>query len=459
MIIKWPLIIFLAFLVQGFDMQIFITSPSEYVCKMMQLQLHFSNEKCIDYKYLSVRYLPTLIPSGIACKCDWIITGNRLYVSSVSKSENMSLPQTIFVHKGSLSSLSKLIAYLPANISLTVISGGAQDQTVPIPLDVRYNPISDSRNIYWWNSLLASKSLSTLFTENLSLQNRKSHSIPIGFVSYNDHKSHTTAPDTPDALFDSLRKYSTANHINLHNRSLQLLNMNRIRIETSPLTQCQWMDRMESQFLCGKLSYCVNAIPMDMFVAWSMYFTNHSNKMLSTSNTTTTTTSHLNYEDVDQIKINCKKKYHSEYLNLIDKHQLPEHEAVTESIDVSHQNFMSLTTNVKFSLVIHGGGIDLCPKLFEVILLGSIPIIESSVLDDSYRHFPVVIVRSISQFLQNEELALLKMNSWQALLSPYYELNSQLRRKSIEKMTSRFWWEKVILNTNRYRFSNYAVFD
>lgn len=50
-----------------------------------------------------------------------------------------------------------------------------------------------------------------------------------------------------------------------------------------------------------------------------------------------------------------------------------------------------------FTLCVEGGGIDPCPKAFEALLQGSIPIIKESPLADAYRHLPVLVVQDWSQ--------------------------------------------------------------
>jgi len=56
------------------------------------------------------------------------------------------------------------------------------------------------------------------------------------------------------------------------------------------------------------------------------------------------------------------------------------------------QVFIEKLKNSKFCICVHGGGYDPCPRFFEAILYGAIPIIEHSPLDTVFSKLPVVFV-------------------------------------------------------------------
>lgn len=64
--------------------------------------------------------------------------------------------------------------------------------------------------------------------------------------------------------------------------------------------------------------------------------------------------------------------------------------------NLNHDTFLQKINNYNFVLCANGGGIDPCPRLFEVFLMGAIPIIKTSSLDNIILEleFPVVIVNN-----------------------------------------------------------------
>jgi hypothetical protein len=97
---------------------------------------------------------------------------------------------------------------------------------------------------------------------------------------------------------------------------------------------------------------------------------------------------------------------------------------------------------------------DPSPKAWEAIMVGSIPIIARSTLDDAYQHLPVAFVESWEELLLvveepapedqqqdqqrdqqqgggSSKLAK-RLQQWVAELAPYYEEGSALRRKTLD---------------------------
>ena len=114
------------------------------------------------------------------------------------------------------------------------------------------------------------------------------------------------------------------------------------------------------------------------------------------------------------------------------------------SQQTDQKSFNELVTQAQFMIMAHGGGYDPCPKFFHAIVLGAIPIIESNPLDDAYSRFPVVILPSLVNFLQqNASIVQSQLRQWQAQYAPYYQANSTLREKTLRLLTAEYWWELI----------------
>ena len=59
---------------------------------------------------------------------------------------------------------------------------------------------------------------------------------------------------------------------------------------------------------------------------------------------------------------------------------------------IPQADYIALAENASFIACVRGGGIDPSPKAWEAIMLGTIPIIQHSTLDDAYSQLPVVFV-------------------------------------------------------------------
>ena len=96
--------------------------------------------------------------------------------------------------------------------------------------------------------------------------------------------------------------------------------------------------------------------------------------------------------------------------------------------------------------MVHGGGLDPCPKLVHSIVMGTIPIIQSNSLDDAYSQLPVVIIPSIQAFLQpnNTAEAQALLEQWGNKYSPFYEPDSALRNETLYKLSEDYWWNQVL---------------
>jgi len=85
----------------------------------------------------------------------------------------------------------------------------------------------------------------------------------------------------------------------------------------------------------------------------------------------------------------------------------------------------------KFTICVHGGGIDPSPRAWEALLCGSIPIMQHSTLDAAYSRFPVFYV---DEWDISEE----KLNTWWD-----NNYNSIDRKKVLEMLSLDYWWDII----------------
>jgi len=100
--------------------------------------------------------------------------------------------------------------------------------------------------------------------------------------------------------------------------------------------------------------------------------------------------------------------------------------------------FIEKLKNSKFCICVHGGGYDPCPRFFEAILYGAIPIIEHSPLDPVFSKFPVVFVDKWTVDSISEEMLSEKLKE----LSSYYE-DKEKRTEVLRLLTIDYWWDII----------------
>lgn len=111
---------------------------------------------------------------------------------------------------------------------------------------------------------------------------------------------------------------------------------------------------------------------------------------------------------------------------------------------LSEEKLKELYLTYKFCFCIHGGGIDPCPKIWQALLCGCIPIIEHSTMDEVYSKFPVVFVESWNPPFHNAVSPDFLNTKFEELRS-YYEDETK-RKKILEMLTLDYWW-KIVSNT------------
>ena len=105
--------------------------------------------------------------------------------------------------------------------------------------------------------------------------------------------------------------------------------------------------------------------------------------------------------------------------------------------DLSHSDFIDKLRNSIFCLCIHGGGYDPCPRFFEAILHGTIPIIQHSPLDEVFSKFPVVFIDELTESALSESMLLEKVEE----LREFYE--GPKRKEVLQMLTMDYWWKII----------------
>jgi hypothetical protein len=102
-----------------------------------------------------------------------------------------------------------------------------------------------------------------------------------------------------------------------------------------------------------------------------------------------------------------------------------------------HTQYLQLMGKYTFTICVHGGGLDVNPKLWEALLIGVIPIIkENKPYTDIYKtfDFPVVIVKKWDIDTINEKNLLL----WHKKYYEYFT-NTIKRKELLQYLTLDFW--------------------
>ena len=96
--------------------------------------------------------------------------------------------------------------------------------------------------------------------------------------------------------------------------------------------------------------------------------------------------------------------------------------------------FKNILLRSKFTICVHGGGLDPSPRAWEALLCGSIPIIQHSTLDEAYSRFPVFYIDEWKEDAINEEV----LNNW-------WDKNYALidRKKLLEMLSMDYWWNII----------------
>ena len=107
-----------------------------------------------------------------------------------------------------------------------------------------------------------------------------------------------------------------------------------------------------------------------------------------------------------------------------------------ETIHQSHESYLKEMGKYMFTVCVHGGGLDVNPKLWEALLIGVIPILkENKPYTDLYKtlDFPVVIVK------EWEQVNLTNLLLW----SKKYRYFTEKRKQMLYQLSLQYWIEYV----------------
>lgn len=103
----------------------------------------------------------------------------------------------------------------------------------------------------------------------------------------------------------------------------------------------------------------------------------------------------------------------------------------------THEEFLEKMGENAFTICVHGGGLDVNPKLWEALLIGVIPIIrENKPYTDIYirENFPVVIVKEWNDNTINTR----KLQRWHRLYYTHFTV-PQKREQLLTKLSLAYW--------------------
>lgn len=106
---------------------------------------------------------------------------------------------------------------------------------------------------------------------------------------------------------------------------------------------------------------------------------------------------------------------------------------------VAPRIFLSKLRRSPFTLCVHGGGLDPCPKVYEAILAGVIPIVRCRPpLTEAFADLPIAFVKSWRRSSINKK----KLSDWYEKLSPHY-IDPGKRQEVLRKLSLDHWGQKI----------------
>jgi len=136
------------------------------------------------------------------------------------------------------------------------------------------------------------------------------------------------------------------------------------------------------------------------------------------------------------ISIHRNRPGDRELINNLNNTSWKEH--VINSNNYSKDLWWKLLQSYPFIICAHGGGIDPCPKVWEALCVGFIPIIKHSTLDDIYSDFPIVIIDKWDENTISHN----NLIFWREKYGKYYD-DPILRNKWIHKLYLKYWKDKI----------------
>lgn len=172
------------------------------------------------------------------------------------------------------------------------------------------------------------------------------------------------------------------------------------------------------------------------------YFLKHENidpnKPLKLTNFNLTRYNSAQGAERHYVKILCEKFWQENYINL---DTIKQSQDIPLNSKLTHEMYLQSLSQYMFTVCVHGGGLDVNPKLWEALLVGSIPIIrQNKPYTDIYidHDLPVVIVSDWTKYTINFN----KLQSW---YNQYYHYFTDFnKRQEILCKLSVDYWAKYV---------------
>lgn len=103
--------------------------------------------------------------------------------------------------------------------------------------------------------------------------------------------------------------------------------------------------------------------------------------------------------------------------------------------ELNAKQYLHLVSEYAFILCPNGNGIDPCPRMWEALIIGTVPIIKSGTMDDAYTWLPCLVVNDWDEV--TPEL-LNKKGS---------ELLEEVRKESVLQKLTLDYWQTLITNS------------
>ena len=196
---------------------------------------------CTVYNVHVSRWVPHLkrYPAGIACMCDWIMSGPAFYGTTVH-------PKFIFVATRALYQFEPILDLIEHPF---VLISTINDETIPINTDQRISipkGFSGDEKSGLWPRVVNHPKVIHWFVENHTVRHPKVSTMPIGFVG--DFQSKDTPH--PHTVFDEM--LAAGNQApNWKDRKTLMLSNDRVRNGYG-----QWQDRRDVHVLCEAHPLC-----------------------------------------------------------------------------------------------------------------------------------------------------------------------------------------------------------
>lgn len=133
------------------------------------------------------------------------------------------------------------------------------------------------------------------------------------------------------------------------------------------------------------------------------------------------------------------------YVNKLCENHWSEHYIETHTQDklkpLTHESYLKLLSEHMFTVCVHGGGLDVNPKLWEALLVGTIPIIrENKPYTDIYTDldFPVVTVKDWAA----KTITLKELTTWRDKYYKYF-IDPNKRKDMLHKLSADYWVDYV----------------